>query len=160
MSALKSQPFEKQLNCDHTASSATFTLPQTLPLPLQRLLAAGIPCTYVYVNGLSYIMREVTKVFMGAATILPNGTVISRAGAAAVAMMAAAHSKPVMICCESYKFSERVQLDSITHNELGNPQELVSVAGRKGQVLEVGGVDMGRRQCFRCLLDSLQKPLS
>ncbi|MEW5304369.1 MAG: hypothetical protein WDW36_006982 [Sanguina aurantia] len=103
---------------------------------LERLLAAGIPCTYVYVNALSYIMREVSKVFMGAATVLPNGTVISRAGAAAVAMMAAAHSKPVMICCESYKFSERVQLDSITHNELGDPQELVAVAGRTGHVLE------------------------
>lgn len=108
--------------------------PLTTP---QRLLAAGIPCTYVYVNALSYIMREVSKVFMGAATVLPNGTVISRAGAAAVAMMAAAHSKPVMICCESYKFSERVQLDSITHNELGDPQELVAVAGRTGHVLEV-----------------------
>eukprot|EP00955_Chlamydomonas_euryale_P094825 364896-Chlamydomonas_euryale.AAC.1 len=32
--------------------------------------------------------------------------------------------------CESYKFHERVQLDSITHNELGNPEALLSVAGR------------------------------
>lgn len=29
---------------------------------LRRLLAAGIPCSYIFLSGLSYIMREVTKV--------------------------------------------------------------------------------------------------
>ena len=41
--------------------------------------------------------------------------------------MAAAHRCPVLVCCETYKFHERVQLDSITQNELGNPDDLVSV---------------------------------
>ncbi len=76
-------------------------------------------------------MSEVTKVFLGAAAVLSNGTVISRAGSAAVAMMAAAHSTPVLICCETYKFHERVQLDAITNNELGDPRALLSVPGRK-----------------------------
>lgn len=76
-------------------------------------------------------MSEVTKVFLGAAAVLANGTVISRAGCAAVAMMAAAHSTPVLICCETYKFHERVQLDAITNNELGDPRALLSVPGRK-----------------------------
>ncbi|KXZ44027.1 hypothetical protein GPECTOR_75g751 [Gonium pectorale] len=97
---------------------------------LARLLAAGIPCTYVHLNAASYIIREVTKVFLGAAAVLSNGTVLSRAGTAAVAMMAHAHSKPVMICCETHKFNERVQLDSITHNELGDPEALAAVPGK------------------------------
>ncbi|KAG2483997.1 hypothetical protein HYH03_017164 [Edaphochlamys debaryana] len=97
---------------------------------LARLMAAGIPCTYIHMNALSYIIREVTKVFLGAAAVLSNGTVLSRAGTAAVAMMAHAHSKPVMICCETHKFNERVQLDSITHNELGDPQALAAVPGK------------------------------
>ncbi|GLI64185.1 hypothetical protein VaNZ11_007377 [Volvox africanus] len=97
---------------------------------LARLLAAGIPCTYVHLNAASYIIREVTKVFLGAAAVLSNGTVLSRAGTAAVAMMAHAHSKPVMICCETHKFNERVQLDSITHNELGDPEALSVVPGK------------------------------
>ena len=65
--------------------------------------------------------------FLGAASVLSNGTVMSRAGSAAVAMLAAAHRCPVLVCCETYKFHERVQLDSITQNELGNPDDLVSV---------------------------------
>ncbi|PNW75836.1 hypothetical protein CHLRE_12g558650v5 [Chlamydomonas reinhardtii] len=97
---------------------------------LGRLLAAGIPCTYVDLNAASYIIREVTKVFLGAAAVLSNGTVLSRAGTAAVAMMAHAHNKPVMICCETHKFNERVQLDSITHNELGDPEALAAVPGK------------------------------
>lgn len=31
------------------------------------------------------------------------------------------------MCCEAYKFHERVQLDSITHNELGDPGELAAL---------------------------------
>ena len=31
------------------------------------------------------------------------------------------------MCCETYKFHERVQLDSITSNELGDPDALAAV---------------------------------
>ena len=40
---------------------------------LRRLLAAGITATYCYISGLSYMMKEATKVFMGAAAVLSNG---------------------------------------------------------------------------------------
>ncbi|CAM6090738.1 unnamed protein product [Calypogeia fissa] len=97
---------------------------------LKRLLRQGIDCTYTYLNGVSYIMQEVTRVFLGAASVLSNGTVYSRVGTASVAMMAHAYSVPVMFCCETYKFHERVQLDSITANELGDPNVLATVRGR------------------------------
>ncbi|KAL3143575.1 hypothetical protein ABBQ38_002372 [Trebouxia sp. C0009 RCD-2024] len=97
---------------------------------LRRLLSHGIACSYVLLNAASYIMSEVTKVFLGASAVLSNGTVMSRAGSSAVAMMATAFSKPVIICCETYKFHEKVQLDSITANELGDPSVLEKVARR------------------------------
>jgi len=50
-----------------------------------------------------------------------NGTVHSRAGTALVSMMAKRHSIPVVVCCEAYKISKMVQLDSFTKNELGTP---------------------------------------
>ena len=71
-------------------------------------------------------MREATKVVVGAAAVLSNGTVVGRAGSAAVAMAAAATSTPVLVMCEAFKFHERVQPDSITHNELGNPAALAT----------------------------------
>jgi translation initiation factor 2B subunit (eIF-2B alpha/beta/delta family) len=36
-----------------------------------------------------------------------------------VAMMLKAQGVPVVCCCETYKFSERVMLDSIVGNEMG-----------------------------------------
>lgn len=98
---------------------------------LRRLLGRGISCTYTHINAISYIMHEVTRVFFGAASVLSNGTVYSRVGSAGVAMVAHAFHVPVMICCETYKFHERVQLDSICSNELGDPDALVKVPGRE-----------------------------
>lgn len=86
---------------------------------LHRLVAKGINCTYTHINAVSYIMHEVTRVFLGASSILSNGTVYSRVGTASVAMVAHAFGIPVLVCCEAYKFHERVQLDSICANELG-----------------------------------------
>jgi len=92
---------------------------------LRRLLAAGLRCTYVNLHALSYMMPEVTKLLLGASSMLLNGTLVSRAGTALVCMLAHGHNVPVLVCCETYKFAERVLLDSICHNELGDPDELL-----------------------------------
>ncbi|CAH1433368.1 unnamed protein product [Lactuca virosa] len=100
-------------------------------LLVRRLIGKGISCTYVYINGISYIMQEVTRVFLGASSVLANGTVYSRVGTACVAMVANACGVPVIVCCEAYKFHERVQLDSICCNELGDPDAIAKVHGRE-----------------------------
>ncbi len=64
---------------------------------------------------------------LGASAVLSNGTVIARCGAAAVAMLAASRERPVLVAAETYKFGERVQLDSFTSNELGDPDALAAV---------------------------------
>ncbi|CAN6310048.1 unnamed protein product [Urochloa humidicola] len=97
---------------------------------LRRLVAKGINCTYTHINAISYIMHEVTRVFLGASSILSNGTVYSRVGTASVAMVAHAFGVPVLVCCEAYKFHERVQLDSICANELGDPDVILKVPGK------------------------------
>jgi len=97
---------------------------------LRRLVAKGINCTYTHINAISYIMHEVTRVFLGASSILSNGTVYSRVGTASVAMVAHAFGVPVLVCCEAYKFHERVQLDSICANELGDPDVMLKVPGK------------------------------
>jgi translation initiation factor eIF-2B subunit delta len=97
---------------------------------LRRLVEKGINCTYTHINAISYIMHEVTRVFLGASSILSNGTVYSRVGTASVAMVAHAFGIPVLVCCEAYKFHERVQLDSICANELGDPDVILKVPGK------------------------------
>ncbi|XP_058179431.1 uncharacterized protein LOC131298136 isoform X3 [Rhododendron vialii] len=100
-------------------------------LLLRRLIGKGLSCTYTHINAVSFMMHEVTRVFLGASSILSNGTVYSRVGTACVAMVAHEFHVPVLVCCEAYKFHERVQLDSICSNELGNPDTLSKVRGRK-----------------------------
>ena len=44
-----------------------------------------------------------------------------------VAALAKAQRVPVIVAAESYKFSEKVQLDSIVFNELGNTNEVIGM---------------------------------
>jgi len=110
---------------------------------LRRLLASGLRCTYILINALSYVMRDVSKVFLGAASLLSNGATIARVGTAVVAMTAKEHNVPVLVCCETYKFHERVQLDSIGFNELGDPDELCSTANQDGPRGNLAGAGSG-----------------
>lgn len=48
-----------------------------------------------------------------------------------VGMVAQERRVPVIICCETYKFHERVQLDSICANELGDPEALATIDGNR-----------------------------
>ena len=92
---------------------------------LTILSRAGISCTYVLLNALSYLMmREVTKVFLGASALMSNGSVLSRVGTACVALLATERRIPVLVGCETYKICNRVQLESITGNELGDADEV------------------------------------
>lgn len=62
---------------------------------------------------------QVSKVLLGAHALLANGSVMSRVGTSQIALMAQAYNVPVLVCCETYKFCERVQTDSFVSNELG-----------------------------------------
>lgn len=44
---------------------------------------------------------------------------MSRVGTSQIALVAKAFNVPVLVCCETYKFCERVQTDSFVSNELG-----------------------------------------
>lgn len=92
---------------------------------LIRLVSAGIQCTYVLISAVSFVMPEVTKCLLGAHALLANGYVMSRIGTAQIAMVAKSANVPVLVCCETHKFSERVQTDAFVYNEIGDPEELV-----------------------------------
>jgi translation initiation factor eIF-2B subunit delta len=92
---------------------------------LDTLEKAGIACGYVQLNALTYVMQHVTKVFLGASALMSNGSIYGRVGTACVALLAQDHHIPVLVCCETYKISNKVQLESITQNELGNPDALL-----------------------------------
>jgi translation initiation factor eIF-2B subunit delta len=92
---------------------------------LSRLTSAGISCQYADVVAATYMMREVTKVLLGASAILANGNMYMRAGSSSIAAVAKSMSVPVIVLAETNKFHERVQLDAITQNELFDPRDLL-----------------------------------
>lgn len=87
---------------------------------LAILVKHGIKCAYVMTNAVHFVMKEVTKVIMGASTVLSNGDVMARVGTSVVAMTAHDARIPIMVLCEVYKFSDHVRLDSFSWNEIGS----------------------------------------
>ncbi|CCK68566.1 translation initiation factor eIF2B subunit delta KNAG_0B01190 [Huiozyma naganishii CBS 8797] len=88
----------------------------------------GVDVMYSLITSLDAVFdMGVDYVFLGAHSILSNGFLYSRVGTAMIAMSAKRRNIPVLVCCESLKFSQRVQLDSVTFNELADPNDLVSI---------------------------------
>ncbi|KAG8980252.1 hypothetical protein FRB94_010226 [Tulasnella sp. JGI-2019a] len=85
---------------------------------LASLTSASIPTTYALLPSLPTILPTVSTVMLGAHAVHANGSLYSRSGTAMVAMMAKAQGVPVIVCCETYKFSDAVLLDSFMKNEL------------------------------------------
>ncbi|KAH8599697.1 hypothetical protein B0O99DRAFT_682062 [Bisporella sp. PMI_857] len=100
----------------------TFTRGATSRNFTQRI---GLEVKYCLINGLIHNIRDATKVFLGAHAMMSNGRLFSRVGTAVVAMEARVADIPVLVLCETIKFTERVALDSIVHNEVAPADELV-----------------------------------
>lgn len=86
----------------------------------------SIDVAYTLINSLSFVMRRATKVLLGANSMLANGYVMSHIGTSQVALMAKALNVPTIVCCETYKLSDRVYVDSFGCNEVDNGHELGS----------------------------------
>lgn len=93
------------------------------------LVELGMDVKYCLMNGLAHNVQDATKVLLGAHAMMSNGRLFSRVGTALVAMEANEADKPVLVLCETIKFTERVALDSIVHNEIAPADELVIPGG-------------------------------
>ncbi|EXJ84256.1 translation initiation factor eIF-2B subunit delta [Capronia epimyces CBS 606.96] len=102
----------------------------------RSLIRAGLKVQYALLTAIADIVDQesVTKCFLGASAMLGNGKLLSRAGSAMVAMMVKECSRnksrnvPVIVLCETVKFSAKAVLDSIILNELGDADALVDSA--------------------------------
>jgi translation initiation factor eIF-2B subunit delta len=100
---------------------------------VKRLSSLGINVVYTLLSGVSFLIHKVTKVFIGASSVLSNGAVIAKVGNSMLTTIARKHQKPVVVFSETYKFSDRVNLDPININEIGDPQALLTYTAAKAQ---------------------------
>jgi translation initiation factor eIF-2B subunit delta len=80
---------------------------------LEKLVKHDIQCTYITINAISSVMSRVSKVIMGAHALLANGCVMSSIGSSQIALVAKSFNVPVVVCCETYKFCDKVQTDAL-----------------------------------------------
>lgn len=90
------------------------------------LMHAGLEVAYLPFSAISHAVKQATVVLLGAHSMLGNGRLKSRIGTAPIAMQAFKAGIPVLVCCESVKFSGRAALNSIEHNEVAPESELLS----------------------------------
>ena len=88
------------------------------------LMHVGLQVQYLPYSAISHAIKQATVVLLGAHSMLSNGRLQSRIGTAGLAMRAAKADIPVIVCCESVKFSGKVALDSIVLNEVAPAEEL------------------------------------
>lgn len=98
---------------------------------LQTLSALSpvIKCVYTPLSGAVNAIKGATRVVLGASCLFANGAMLAPAGTAMVAALANTYQIPVIVAAESYKFTEKVQLDSIVFNEIGNGSEVALSSG-------------------------------
>ncbi|KAK3715789.1 hypothetical protein RRG08_052199 [Elysia crispata] len=93
---------------------------------LRFLVRCGIPCSYVYIGSATHAMGEATKVFLGAAAMFSIGDMHSRTGNSMIAALAQSYNIPVLVCCETYKFTDKVQLHLADSNLHARGRELIA----------------------------------
>lgn len=108
----------------------------------ESLSAAGIEVQYFLLYATRTALRRANKCLMGAHTVLANGKVQARAGAALVAMTAMKKHIEVIICAETIKFTEKAALDSIVSNELAPEEELLDEQEQSKQLVATQTVNL------------------
>ena len=81
-------------------------------------------------------MSRASLVLLGASALHADGALYSRAGTALVATLAKEYRVPVVACVETYKFGERVALDGVGLNELGDPKDVLRVPNLEEREVE------------------------
>lgn len=73
---------------------------------------------YTFINGISGVIDKVTKVFIKAKSMLSNGSLLGAVGSSLVACIAYNFKKPVIVFSETFKFWDRIQMNSLQSNNL------------------------------------------
>eukprot|EP00768_Dysnectes_brevis_P003370 gnl/Dysnectes_brevis/2415_a2865_1484.p1 GENE.gnl/Dysnectes_brevis/2415_a2865_1484~~gnl/Dysnectes_brevis/2415_a2865_1484.p1 ORF type:complete len:413 (+),score=58.49 gnl/Dysnectes_brevis/2415_a2865_1484:449-1687(+) len=89
------------------------------------LSAAKINTSYGLLGGAAQAIRGASMVLSGAYSMMGDGSMLARAGTALVASLAHRNGVPFIVLCESYKFSPRVKVNSLSYNVLMDPVALL-----------------------------------
>ncbi len=108
----------------------------------EELEALGIDTTLIVDSAVRYVMKRVSKVFVGADAVAANGAVVSKVGTSAIALAAKEARVRVYVAAETYKFGletvfgELIEGVMLSEPKLIMPDEWISKLAGKVVVRE------------------------
>lgn len=95
-------------------------------LTVNELADEGVDVTLIIDSAVRVVMKEVSKVLVGADTITSNGMLVNKIGTSHLALAANEARVPFYVCSETYKFSPMtIRGDRVTIEERG-PEEVIN----------------------------------
>ncbi|ESN92327.1 hypothetical protein HELRODRAFT_194277 [Helobdella robusta] len=88
-------------------------------LMAEGLITRGMDCTFLNTSVVSTYIYKITKVLVGPEAVFSNGSIMCPTGISAVIISALLSDVSVVALCETFKFCDRAQIDSIVQNEMG-----------------------------------------
>ncbi|KAI6647103.1 Translation initiation factor eIF-2B subunit delta [Oopsacas minuta] len=102
----------------------------------------GISCSYQLLSAMTFAIKECSLVLVSVEGIFSNGAVLGNVGTSMICLVAKMYNVPIMVCCESFKFIDRVQIDAFVYNELGDSDEVSRLPdGRFGPLYKWKDID-------------------
>lgn len=96
------------------------------------LLKSGIKVNFIVDSAVGYVMKGVSKVFVGCDAILADGSIVNKVGTLPIAMVAKNFGVPVFVTGETYKFDSQTILGRPEPIEQRNPREIINPKEIKG----------------------------
>jgi hypothetical protein len=116
-----------------TSSSYSSTSSTTTPFQIDDVKESidseqnGVTVTYTFLNGFEKLVKtHIDLLLLSASSVLCDGRVLSSSGAATAAALAHRAGVQVFVVAESFKFSEKIAIDSLSINAVGNPSLIIS----------------------------------
>lgn len=85
---------------------------------IEFLSRLGVSVVYSYVNAISGIIEKVSKVFIKAKSMLSNGNLLGAVGTSLIGCVAYNFKKPVIAFSETYKFWDKILMNSFQSNNI------------------------------------------
>ena len=75
-------------------------------------------------SAVTFAIKDCSLVLVSVEGLFSNGSVLANVGTSMICLVAQMYNVPVMVCCETFKFTDRVQIDSFVYNELGDSDDV------------------------------------
>lgn len=103
-------------------------------LTVNDLAKEGVDITLIIDSAVRSVMKQVTKVFVGADTITSHGSLINKIGTSQLALAANEARVQFYVCSETYKFSPMTLFGDMVTIEERDPEEVIMNADLDSRV--------------------------